>query len=80
MTCQDVIQESNLITLKLKRFLEQHCTLEFEEELLKELNVFNNKYFPSPEYKYKINRRQIDEDKYGREIRKIVLVYIQKDC
>lgn len=70
---QVVVQQSNLITLKLKRFLQQHCTLEFEDELLKELNVFNNKYFPSPEYKHKVNGRQIDEDKYGREKEKLFL-------
>ena len=73
-----VVQQSNLITLKLKRFLQQHFTLEFEEELLKELNVFNNKYFPSPEYKYKINQREINEDKYGREKEKLFLPIYKK--
>jgi len=34
---------------------------------LQELNVFNNKHFPSPEYKRKINNREIDEYKYGKE-------------
>ncbi len=74
----EVVQQCNLITLKLKRFLQQHCTLEFEEELLKELNVFNNKYFPSPEYKYKINQREINEDKYGREKEKLFLPIYKK--
>jgi hypothetical protein len=74
----DVIQQSNLITLKLKRFLEQHNTLEFESELLKELNVFNNKYFPSPSYKYKVNRGQIDSDVYGKEKEKLFLPVYQK--
>ena len=64
---EDIIQQSNVITLKLKRFLQQHSTLEFEEALLKELNIFNSKYFPSPQYKYKLNRGQIDEAKYGSE-------------
>ena len=70
---QEVVQQSNLITLKLKRFLQQHATLEFEETLLKELNIFNNKYFPSPEYKYKLNRGQIDENKYGSEKEKLFI-------
>jgi hypothetical protein len=70
---QEILQQSNLITLKLKRFLQQQSTLEFEEALLKELNIFNNKYFPSPEYKYKVNSRQIDEDKFGREKEKLFL-------
>jgi hypothetical protein len=70
---QEIAHQSNVITLNLKRFLQQHCTLEFEEALLKELNLFNNQYFPSPEYKYKINRKQIDENKYGREKEKLFL-------
>ena len=64
---------NHLITLKLKRFLAAALYLGVEEALLKELNVFNNKYFPSPEYKYKINKRQINEDKYGREKEKLFL-------
>ncbi|MDP3996954.1 MAG: DNA methyltransferase [bacterium] len=39
----------------------------FENELLNELAVFNNKYFPSPEYKYKVNRGQINEKQYAEE-------------
>jgi len=73
-----IAQEANLITLKLKRFLQQHCTLEFEEELLKELNTFNNKYFPSPEYRYKVNRGQIDENKYGKEKEELFLPIYNK--
>ncbi len=75
---QEVVQQANLITLKLKRFLQQRCTMEFEEVLLKELNVFNNKYFPTPEYKYKLNRGQINEDKYGREKEKLFLPSFEK--
>jgi hypothetical protein len=74
----DVIQQSNLITLKLKRFLQQHNTPQFENELLKELNIFNNKYFPSPDYKYKVNRGQINPDVYGREKEKIFLPIYEK--
>jgi hypothetical protein len=39
----------------------------FENELLDCMTDFNNKYFPSPEFKYKIQRRQIDEEKYAVE-------------
>jgi len=70
---QDILQQSNLITLKLKKFLLQHYTLEFEDDLLKELNIFNSKYFPSPAYKHKIINREIDEFKYGREKEKLFL-------
>jgi len=39
----------------------------FEKELSDRISNFNNKYFPSPEFKYKIQKRQIDEDKYSEE-------------
>jgi len=63
----DVQAEINRITRALKVFLSNFHTLEFEEKLLQALYEFNNKYFPVPEYKYKVKRNQIDEDKYGAE-------------
>ena len=39
----------------------------FENELLVKMAEFNNKYFPSPEFKYKVQRGQIDEKKYSIE-------------
>jgi len=39
----------------------------FENELLARMADFNNKYFPSPEFKYKIQRKQINENKYAAE-------------
>lgn len=55
------------ITKALKNFLANTHTLEFEDKLLKSLYDFNNKYFPVPEYKYKVRRGQINENKYGEE-------------
>lgn len=63
----DVQTEINRITKELKSFLSNSNTIEFEEKLLKELNIFNYKYFPVPEYKYKLNRKEINEDEYGEE-------------
>ncbi len=63
----DVQKEINRITKALKRFLSNSHTVEFEEKLLHALYEFNNKYFPVPEYKYKVKRREIDEDFYGKE-------------
>ena len=40
---------------------------DFENELLTRMADFNNKYFPSPEFKYKVQRGQIDEKKYSTE-------------
>ncbi len=39
----------------------------FENELLARMADFNNKYFPSPEFKYKIEKRRINENKYANE-------------
>ncbi|MEW6614928.1 MAG: DNA methyltransferase [Thermodesulfobacteriota bacterium] len=63
----DVQKEINRITRLLKQFLLNSHTIEFEDNLLKTLYEFNNKYFPVPEYKYKVRQKQIDEDSYGKE-------------
>ena len=63
----DVQSEIERISKALKSFLLDHKTLDFENRLLKELNVYNNKFFPVPEYKYKVKRKEIDENKYGAE-------------
>lgn len=55
------------ITNRLKIFITNSNVLEFEEKLLQKLNEFNNKYFPVPEYKYKVARKEIDPKIYGEE-------------
>ena len=55
------------ISLKLKDYLKSRSNTEFEAELLEELKVFNAKYFPSPEFKYKVRQKEIDEKSYGKE-------------
>lgn len=42
----------------------------FEEELLERMAEFNNKYFPGPEFKYKIQRGELDEDQYAEGLEK----------
>ena len=39
----------------------------FENELMARMATFNNKYFPSPEFKYNVQRGQINENKYAAE-------------
>lgn len=39
----------------------------FEIELLGKMAVFNNNYFPNPEFKYKVQKGQINENKYAVE-------------
>ncbi len=55
------------ITVKLKEFLKERRNTSFETKLLDELKTFNSKYFPSPEFKYKVRQKAIDEKVYGKE-------------
>lgn len=59
--------ELKIITIKLKQFLADCHIIEFENKLLTKLFEFNNKYFPSPGYKYKLKNGTIDDFKYGTE-------------
>lgn len=74
----NVYDEITKITIKLKSFLSNSHTIEFEELLLKELSAFNNKYFPVPQYKYKLKRNEIDEKNYGSEKEKEFLIIYNK--
>lgn len=70
--------ELKRITIVLKSFLKNSHTVEFEEKLLNELYQFNSKYFPVPDYKYKVKRKEIDEKKYGAEKEKEFLPVYNK--
>ena len=63
----NLYSEINKITKQLKMFLSDSKTMVFESKLLEQLRRFNDKYFPVPEFKYKVKRREIDEDKYGTQ-------------
>ncbi|MDR0573564.1 MAG: site-specific DNA-methyltransferase [Tannerella sp.] len=63
----DLKNEINRITAVLENFIKNSNAVEFEEKLLIELNNFNNKYFPVPEYKYRLRNGEINEKKYGTE-------------
>jgi DNA modification methylase len=63
----DVQTEINRISKALNKFITDSNAVVFEEKLLQELYVFNNKYFPVPDYKYKVKRKEIDEKTYGAE-------------
>jgi len=70
--------ELNKITKALKELISESDTIKFEKELTEELYNFNNKYFPSPDYKYKVKRNEINEDDYGAEKEeKFLPIYIQ---
>ena len=74
----DIQNEIYNITGSLKRFISESNIAEFEAQLTKELNEFNNMYFPSPDFKYKVRHGLIDEKKYSREkSEKFLLRYFQ---
>jgi len=61
---KDAIRKLNL---KLREFQSAKSNISFEEHLLLELAKFNNKYFPSPEYKRKVSNGAINEKEYAKE-------------
>ncbi len=61
---QDLNNELKRITNSLKEYISQNKNAQFETELLEELNVFNKKYFPSPEFKVKVRKKEIIEREY----------------
>jgi hypothetical protein len=63
----DVQIEITRITKVLKAFAARSQVLEFEEKLLQALNDFNNRYFPVPDYKYRLHQGDINEAQYGAE-------------
>ena len=60
----DLNTELKIITSKLKGFIVKNQNAQFENELLEELNIFNKKYFPSPEFKIKVGNQTIIEREY----------------
>ncbi|GMO15869.1 MAG: DNA methyltransferase [Termitinemataceae bacterium] len=74
----DVESEIVRITNALQSFTAKSNITEFDEELLQELGRFNNEYFPVPEYKYKLHRKEINEDEYALEKEKFFLPVFKK--
>ncbi len=61
----DIQIEVKRITSLLNKFLVYSHTIQFEQELLKKLYDFNQKYFPVPEYKYNLRQGKINEFEFG---------------
>ncbi len=55
------------ISLSLKIFQKSRNNITFEKHLLSELAKFNYKYFPSPEYRRKVRKGEINEKKYAKD-------------
>ncbi len=73
-----LIEEIRNINLVITKFETDGKIEEFEKELYFELTRFNNKNFPSPEFKRKIYKREIDENKYSVEKEKDFLNIYKK--
>lgn len=61
------------ISKSLEDFQKNKTNTILEEHLLAELAKFNNKYFPSPEYKIKVSKREINEKEYAKEKNELFL-------
>ena len=70
--------EINNICKKINNYEENKKILLFEQELNNEIGKFNNKNFPSPEYKYKIQQKEIEEGIYSKEKEKDFLLEYKK--
>ena len=71
-------RETQRITRELAKFIADSNTVKFEAKLAEQLAVFNNKYFPSPEYKYKLEKGKINEEQHGRDKEKEFLPIYKK--
>ncbi len=63
----------NEIVSALRKFVTAERHVEFENKLAEFLNNYNNQFFPSPEFKIKARRKDIDETKYAAQHEAIVL-------
>ncbi|MDD5764781.1 MAG: DNA methyltransferase [Candidatus Marinimicrobia bacterium] len=59
-------EEIEKITRSLRAFHLKRNILQFDAELTETLSSFDNEFFPSPEYKQKVLRNEIDENSYGQ--------------
>ena len=66
-------REIDRITALLEDFEGALNIKAFEDELLEKLYVFNSKYFPSPEFKKMVYRKEVSEKTYGEEKAKMFL-------
>jgi len=62
-----IAQKIKDLTAKLKRLQKNEPTSAFDEELQEKLKAFNEKHFPSPDFKRWVIEGKINEDEYGRE-------------
>lgn len=78
----DIQNEIRRITQIFAEFIHNSKSVKFEQNLLCELNKFNNKFFPSPSFRYKVRKKEINEWKFGKqkelEFKKVFQQLIEK--
>jgi len=74
----DLNKELKRIISALREFIKQHNNTQFENELFEELNIFNKRYFPSPEFKIKVRSKETNEKEYTLEKEKEFLKIFEK--
>ena len=63
----------NDISHWLRQFTSEQSNVEFETKLTEYLNKYNNKFFPSPEFKIQVRKKEIDEKRHAAKHEAIVL-------
>lgn len=69
----DLQHRINEIAIALRKFVAREKHIDFESKLAEFLNDYNNKFFPSPEFKIRARRKDIDELKYAAQHEAVVL-------
>jgi len=69
----DLYQETVKITQSLKKFVASASYIQFEKELSEFLTYYDKQFFPSPEFKIKVRKKEIDEKTYTQAHEKVVL-------
>jgi hypothetical protein len=64
---QKLFYELKRITELFSEYVYNSVAIRFENELLQELNDFNSRFFPSPDFKYQVRRKTIDEQSYSKK-------------
>ena len=64
----DLKKETSAINKALAQFVYENKWGQFEDKLKDVLSDMNNKYFPKPEYRYKIRNGKINESEYIKSI------------
>ncbi|CAN5381995.1 restriction endonuclease subunit M [soil metagenome] len=69
----ELATQINDITWKLRQFVTEGKHIEFENKLAEFLGDYNNEFFPSPEFKIKARKKEINEKEYAEKHEAVAL-------